>query len=90
MLQKFGICYLKNVANDDLISEVKYRINNLGLDYLVSSGQLEQFIEDKSYSLPQLISSERPDRIASYILEGRVAILVNRNSLCTCCSCCTY
>ena len=23
MLQKFGMCYLKNVANDDLISEVK-------------------------------------------------------------------
>ncbi len=74
---RFGVCYLKNVANDDLVAEVKYRINNLGIDYLISSGQLEHLIEDTNFSLPQLIASERPDRIASYILEGRVAILVN-------------
>lgn len=59
------------------MAEVKYRINNLGIDYLTSSGQLEHLIEDTNYSLPQLISSERPDRVASYIMEGRVAILVN-------------
>ena len=84
------MCYLKNVANDDLVAEVKYRLNNLGIDYLTSSGQLEHLIEDSNYSLPQLISTERPDRVASYILEGRVVILVNRNTLCFSCSCCTY
>lgn len=34
---KIAICYMKNIANDELISEVKYRINNLGIDSLVSS-----------------------------------------------------
>ncbi len=84
---QIAICYLKNVANDKLVKEIKYRINNLGVDYLISSGQLEQLIEDTNFSLPQLLSSERPDRVSSLILEGRVAILVNRNSLCTSCSC---
>lgn len=56
---------------------MKYRINNLGIDYLLSSGQLEQLIEDTNFSLPQFLSSERPDKVASYILEGRVAILVD-------------
>ncbi len=74
---KVGVCYLKNVANEDLVAEVKYRINNLGIDYLVSSGQLEHLIEDTNFSLPQLLATERPDRTASYIMEGRVAILVN-------------
>lgn len=83
-----AICYLKNVANDELVKEIKYRIDNLGVDYLISSGQLEQLIEDTGFSLPQLLSSERPDRVSSLILEGRVAILVNRNSLCISCSCC--
>ena len=72
-----AICYLKNVANSELVKEVKHRIENIGIDYLVSSGQLEQLIEDSKFSVPQVISSERPDRLASYILEGRVAILVN-------------
>lgn len=84
---QIAICYLKNVANENLVKEVRYRINNLGVDYLISSGQLEQLIEDTNYSLPQLLATERPDRASSHILEGRVVILVNRNSLrlnCTC------
>ena len=78
------ICYLKSVANSKLVKEVKYRVNNIGVDYLISSGQLEQLIEDTNYSLPQVIASERPDRMASLILEGRVVIIVNRNTLRTC------
>lgn len=72
-----AICYLRNVANQGLVQEVKYRIENIGIDYLISSGQLEQLIEDTDFSLPQLLASERPDRVSSMILEGRVAILVN-------------
>ncbi len=34
---KVAICYMKNIANDELISEVKFRINNLSIDSLVSS-----------------------------------------------------
>lgn len=34
---KVAICYMKNIANDELVSEVKYRINNLDVDSLVSS-----------------------------------------------------
>lgn len=74
---KVAICYLKNVANDNLVKEVRYRIDNISIDYLISSGQLEQLIEDTNFSVPQLLSTERPDRLSSYILEGRVAILVN-------------
>lgn len=75
---KVDICYLKDIANDDLVAETKYRINNLKIDYLISSGQLEQFIKDNSTTaFPQTISTERPDRTCNYILKGRVVILVN-------------
>ncbi len=75
---KVNICYLKNIANDDLIAEVKFRVNNLKIDYLLSSGQLEQFIKDDSTTaFPQTISTERPDRTCNYLLKGRVVILVN-------------
>lgn len=73
-----AICYLKNVANTDLVNEVRFRISNLSIDYLVSSGQLEQLIQDDEYSsLPQVISTERPDKTANMLFEGRVAIIVN-------------
>lgn len=69
---------MKNIANDDLIAEVKFRINNTKLDALFSSGQLENLIKDDLYNLyPEVIATERPDRTAEYIIDGRVAILVN-------------
>ena len=75
---KVAICYLKDITNEDLVAETKYRINNLDIDYLISSGQLEQFISDNfSYTLPQTISTERPDKAANFIFLGRIAILVN-------------
>lgn len=34
---KVAILYMKNITNEDLVAEVKYRINNLDIDYLTSS-----------------------------------------------------
>jgi len=74
---KIAICYIKDIANNDLISEVKYRINNLSIDSIISSGQLEQLIQDNNSLFPQIIASERPDKAANHLLEGRVVVLVN-------------
>lgn len=75
---KCAVCYMQNIANADLVAEVKYRLNNLSIDYLISSGQLEQLIEDNGKSsLPQMIATERPDKTALYLLEGRVVVIVN-------------
>ena len=75
---KCAICYIKDIANNDLIAEVKFRINNLKIDSLLSTGQLEQLITNTNdIAVPQSVSTERPDKSASYLLEGRVVILVN-------------
>lgn len=73
-----AICYLKDIANDDLVAEVKYRINNLDIDYIISSGQLEELLKQNSKSsIPELLTTERPDRAASSILDGKVVIILN-------------
>ena len=77
---KIAVCYMKNIANSDLVAEVKYRINNLNVDNIISSGQLEQLIQDSSSILfPQLIASERPDKAANHLLEGREPLNKRRN-----------
>lgn len=75
---KIAICYMKNITNDDLVAEVKYRLNNIKIDYLLSAGQLEQLIQDDPKALfPELISTERPDKTSYYLLNGKIAILIN-------------
>lgn len=78
-----AVCYLADIANADLVAEVKYRMNNLDIDSLISSGQLEQLIsETDKYSIPQILSTERPDKVTKYLYQGRVAVIVNGNPYC--------
>lgn len=75
---KCAICYIKDIANNNLVSEVKYRINNLDIDYIISSGQLEELIKENSKSsIPETLSTERPDTASTALLEGKVVAIVN-------------
>ena len=73
-----AVCYMKTLANDDLIAEVKYRINNLEIDSLLSAGELEQLLTDtNNLGLPKILVSERPDNAVNALLQGRVIVIVN-------------
>ena len=48
-----AVCYMKNITNSALVAEVKFRLNNLKIDSLLSSGELEQLIiEDSNTTVP--------------------------------------
>ena len=75
---KCALCYLQNITNLDLVAEVKYRLNNLAIDSLLSAGQLEQLISDSNeFGIPETMSTERPDKCAKYMLQGRIIVIVN-------------
>ena len=75
---KCAVCYMKNITNEDLVNEVKYRLNNLEIDSLLSAGELEQLIVDSNIlGVPQVLSTERPDKATKYLLRGRVVVIVN-------------
>ena len=77
---KCALCYMQNIANGDLIAEAKYRLNNISIDSLISSGELEQLIQDGSCAgIPQILSTERPDKCVKGMYQGRAVILVNGN-----------
>lgn len=75
---KCAVCYMQNIANNDLIAEVHYRLNNLDIDSVLSTGQLEQFISDSTtLGISQVCSTERPDKAARNILQGRICVILN-------------
>lgn len=77
---KCALCYMQNIANGGLIAEAKYRLNNLCIDTLTSSGELEQLISDNNaVGIPQILSTERPDKCAKALSQGRAIILINGN-----------
>jgi spore germination protein KA len=72
------IAYIKGITPDSLISEISQRLEKINTDSILDAGIIEQFIEDDPLSLfPTVGNSERPDVVASRILEGRAAILID-------------
>ncbi len=73
-----SMLYIKDIANEKLVNEVRRRLKNIKIDYLQDSGELEQLIEDSTIlHTPQVIDTERPDRVASMLAEGKVAVIVS-------------
>lgn len=73
-----SMLYIKDITNDSLVKEVRRRLKSVKIDYLLDSGELEQLIEDKTFfPVPQMIASERPDRAASMLSEGKVVVVVH-------------
>lgn len=72
------LMYISDIADDSLVNEVKKRINSICIDYIFSIEELSQMLEDKTYMITnQILSTERPDRTARALSEGRVAILLS-------------
>ena len=74
-----AVMYIKDIANPQLVEEVKYRIQSVAVkaDYISESGTLEEYIEDHPRSLiPQMLSTERPDRVAAHLREGHVGVIM--------------
>jgi len=74
-----AVVYLDGVANDNIIAEVKRRLDNIqDVDSILDASCVEQYIEDAPFSVfPQIQYTERPDKVAASLLEGRVALVVD-------------
>ncbi|WP_419158781.1 spore germination protein [Rossellomorea sp. BNER] len=73
-----SIMYINGIANEEIIKEVKERLNRIDIDSILESGYIEQLIEDKTMTtFPTIYHTERPDMVAGNLLEGRIAIFVD-------------
>jgi spore germination protein KA len=74
-----AILYIEGVAKEEIYKEVKSRIEKIEIDGILDSLYIEEMIEDpRGYTpFPTVFNSERPDRIAAGLLEGRIGILVD-------------
>ncbi|SHE86888.1 spore germination protein KA [Desulfofundulus australicus DSM 11792] len=72
------VVYIRGLADPRLVQEVKSRLSRIRVDGILESGNIEELIEDNPYSpFPQVFRTERPDRVVSMLLDGRVAIVTD-------------
>ena len=75
---KVAMLYLDGAAAPETVAALAGRLDSLDPDALLATGLLEEGLTDAPYSpFPQLLHTERPDRFAQYLTEGRVGLLVD-------------
>lgn len=75
---RVSVIYIDGVVNQDNVDTVTQRLEGIEVDQLIDSSFVTQIIADNSNSpFPQLLDTERPDRVVSNLVEGKVAILVD-------------
>lgn len=75
---KVCIAYLNGVAEQNIVEQVKQKIEAINIDGVIESSYIARYLETNKLSLfSQVGTSEKPDILCAKMLEGRVAILVD-------------
>ncbi|UOY91792.1 spore germination protein [Ectobacillus sp. JY-23] len=75
---RVAVVFIDGIANQDNIKHVTDKLKNIEIDHIQDSSYVIRMIEDNPNSLfPQAINTERPDRVAGVLAEGKIAVLVN-------------
>ncbi|MEH7081872.1 spore germination protein [Neobacillus drentensis] len=73
-----AVIYMDGIADPENVNTVVQRIKDVQYDHIQDSSYLSSMIEDNSNSLfPQSISTERVDRVAAGLTEGKIIIAVD-------------
>ncbi|MCL2851899.1 MAG: spore germination protein [Defluviitaleaceae bacterium] len=75
-----GIMYMDDIVRHDILEELEKRLNSIEIDALLDVGYVEQMTADDWLSpFPQYQTTERPDKAAAAILEGRIVVVVDNS-----------
>ena len=75
-----AICYVDGLVREKWLEDLEDSLNRYEIDAVFDSGMLEQLIEPNWKSpFPQFQYTERPDKAASALLEGRIVLIVDNS-----------
>jgi hypothetical protein len=70
--------YDETLIKKEVLSEIEKRIKSIKIDTILGTGQINEYITDSPNSpFPQLLITQRVDKVVANILEGRAAILID-------------
>jgi spore germination protein KA len=72
------IGFVKGIANEAILEEVRHRLKKIKVSAIFESGNIEELIADKTFTLfPLALNTERPDTVAGNLMEGKIVILID-------------
>ena len=70
--------YISDIANPDLVEEARRRLNGIDMDYVISIEEVALMCEENTFTATtHFLQTERPDRAARALTQGRIVFLLN-------------
>ncbi|MDD5835632.1 MAG: spore germination protein [bacterium] len=79
---KVSILYINSICDKELVNKVKNKLTQINIDGILDAGNIKQLIGSEDISpFPTTQLTERPDKAAGDLLEGKIIILVDASPL---------
>lgn len=79
---KVSILYINSICDKELVNKVKNKLTQINIDGILDAGNIKQLIGSEDNSpFPTTQLTERPDKAAGDLLEGKIIILVDASPL---------
>lgn len=70
------IAYIKDIADDKKVKQIKDRLKKIDIDGVLDSGNIRDYLTKQKSIFPQIKSTERPDLTCQELLNGKIIILI--------------
>ena len=77
-LTNVSVVWIEGITNPELVQKMNQRLASIDVDSLLSPAAVEEYVTgSRTTAFPLLQYTERPDRFAQGLLDGRVGLLVD-------------
>lgn len=74
---KVGILYIDDIADKKIVDRITNVLQRIDIDGIIDSSYLKITLEGQKSFFPTIMMSERPDKSAMALLEGKIVVLVD-------------
>lgn len=73
-----ALIYINGIADSATVNKIRTIINEIYIDNISTPAFIEEFLVENKHSIfPQIMYTQRPDRVAANLSDGRVALVVD-------------
>ena len=77
-LTNVAVVYIEGISNRELVDRMKRRLNSIDIDGFLSPAAVEEYVTgSRATAFPLLQYTERPDKFAQGLLDGRIGLIVD-------------
>lgn len=75
-----ALLYVDDLVKPELVDDVRNQLLSICIDKVILAANIEEFLSNRVWNpFPQVLVTERPDKIVAALYEGRISIIIDNS-----------